>query len=55
MVVTNIAGLIFFIIWLVIGILSAILVAHGEQVPKGAFFCAILIVLMYYFEKAFGV
>jgi hypothetical protein len=53
--VTSTAGLIFFIIWLVIGILSAILVVRGGQVPKGTFFCALIIVLMYYFEKAFGV
>ena len=55
MVVINIFGLIFFIIWLVIGVLSAIFIARGMQVPKGTFFCALLIVLMYYFEKAFGV
>ena len=55
MVVTNIAGLIFFIIWLIIGILSVILVAHGGQIPKITFFCALIIVLMHYLENALGI
>lgn len=53
--VINTFGLICFVIWLIIGIVTAVMVAHGEQIPKMTFFCALLVVLMYYFEVAFGV
>lgn len=53
--VINIVGLICFVIWLIVGIVTAVTVAHGGQVPKVTFFCALLIVLVYFFEKAFGV
>lgn len=53
--VINVIALIFFVIWLVIGIVTAVMVVRGMEVPKGTFFCALLIVLMYYLEKALGV
>ena len=53
--VINIVGLIFFVVWLIIGIVTAVTVALGEQIPKMTFFCALLIVLVHYLEEAFRV
>ena len=52
--VINIVGLIFFVIWLIVGIVTAVMVAHGEQIPKMTFFCALLVVLVHYLEEAVG-
>ena len=53
--VTDISALICFIIWLVIGIITAVIAAYGREIPKITFFCALIIVLIHFFEKAFRV
>ena len=45
-------GLIYFIMWLVYVIITAIVAAHGEPIFKMTIIYALLFYLMHFFEKA---
>lgn len=49
--VINTFGLICFVIWLIVVIITAIMAAHGKPILKMTIIYALLVVLMHFFEK----